>query len=800
MKKLFLAGLLLPWLCFAFAQGQTLPQKLLHLYEPLDKAQVQTNYLFDLAVPLAHPSRYNGALNDSNYTNINTFGMLYGELRQGWVATGSGLPDPSVYLSKIKNLQYGNALPMAIMAMQYDRIRPDAFNLNLLTYDGDQVHDVPGRSQSPYFQDTVVAFAALTGKIYHLDQVFSLPADLWFSNLTGAAPDISLDLDDGQGWQTLVAGQEVQAQYTSTGDKQVKVRLQFPGFALYAHSRLTVDETAAEDRSPGMQWPRDLYEAIGVSASKAYLGGFGAATMHIFYNNSNCNGAKRMIRPLIIVEGYEEPGFSASTYDRMFDMLDWLILNNRTENLTDHLYPAEYDIIYVDLADGSDWIQRNAFVVEEVINIVNQMKAASGSTEENVLLGVSMGGICGKYALLDMENTPGIDHDCRLFITYDSPLRGANIPIGVQCLAKFAADNFGESIPIVNSLTQAINAPTPSQLLLYHVSAINGTAEPVNPMQVAFLAELDGLGGLGVRHVALSNGANDGTFLENDVLPGELLFDLNATGELPWLNLAGINFFDVVVTIGAALRATGNYTDTKVMIANVTIHLGAPYDPVYVSEEITCFTKPYDVSPGGNSIIGIAALSLDPDQGGLGAGLIEAGYTIEEASHLYMKHHCFVPTFSAVSTTEPASLTSSVACGSPSRCSNPTTAEINRFTGASEFNQEHVYLDERIALVLVDELVTTAPPPPVNPLDLSPNLNTYFNVGLSIYSPIPTVTIGTSNGKLSINNTGKVAFGGANDQNSPHSMLRADTKCDAIITVEKDARLTIGADLSAYWW
>jgi hypothetical protein len=55
-------------------------------------------------------------------------------------------------------------------------------------------------------------------------------------------------------------------------------------------------------------------------------------------------------------------------------------------------------------------------------------------------LGVSMGGIAGKYALLDMQAN-GPAHDTRLFITYDSPLRGANIPIATQCLIKFSNIN-----------------------------------------------------------------------------------------------------------------------------------------------------------------------------------------------------------------------------------------------------------------------------------------------------------------------------------------------------------------------
>jgi hypothetical protein len=75
-----------------------------------------------------------------------------------------------------------------------------------------------------------------------------------------------------------------------------------------------------------------------------------------------------MLRPLIVVEGYED-GAVSNTFERMFGLLDLPIFggNPPTDNLTDYLYPYEYDLIYIDFDDGSDWIQRNALVVKEVI-------------------------------------------------------------------------------------------------------------------------------------------------------------------------------------------------------------------------------------------------------------------------------------------------------------------------------------------------------------------------------------------------------------------------------------------------
>lgn len=95
---------------------------------------------------------------------------------------------------------------------------------------------------------------------------------------------------------------------------------------------------------------------------------------------------------------------------------------------------------------------------------------------------------------------------------------------------------------------------------------------------------------------------------------------------------------------------------------------------------------------------------------------------------------------------------------------------------------------------MVDELVSQSPPPIEHPFSLNSHLNTYFNVGLPVYSPIPSVDILNSTGKLSINNQGKVAYATASDWDAPYASLDVETECDAVINVEQGAALVIGAD------
>jgi hypothetical protein len=112
MKKILLAGFCLLVASLCFAQNQTLPQKLRHLYEPLDKKQIPTGYLWDQSVCFVAPGNYGGQLDTFN-ANPDVFGMLYGALRNAYVGqSGAGLPAPSVYLNQIKTPPADGSIPI----------------------------------------------------------------------------------------------------------------------------------------------------------------------------------------------------------------------------------------------------------------------------------------------------------------------------------------------------------------------------------------------------------------------------------------------------------------------------------------------------------------------------------------------------------------------------------------------------------------------------------------------------------------------------------------------------------------
>jgi len=158
---------------------------------------------------------------------------------------------------------------------------------------------------------------------------------------------------------------------------------------------------------------------------------------------------------------------------------------------------------------GCDYIERNAMTLVALIQRVK------GRTNDPIVLtGSSMGGQIARYALAYMEKN-GMTHNCRLYISQDSPHLGASIPMGVQYFLKFYAEKFSNRTAKV-ALERKVNNPASREMLLkFHGNS--GNPDPLRAQYVANLtnngiAGSDGWPKLGnIRKIALVNGSLNGT-------------------------------------------------------------------------------------------------------------------------------------------------------------------------------------------------------------------------------------------------------------------------------------------------
>ena len=75
-----------------------------------------------------------------------------------------------------------------------------------------------------------------------------------------------------------------------------------------------------------------------------------------------------------------------------------------------------------------------------------------------------------------------MDHDTRLYVSFDSPEKGANIPLGIQFWAKFFAQMHRTVNKMYNNM---LCCPAARQMLIYHSEYFPDPTN--NPYRIAFL-------------------------------------------------------------------------------------------------------------------------------------------------------------------------------------------------------------------------------------------------------------------------------------------------------------------------
>ena len=797
---LFLLSILLvqPFFC----QAQRLGNFLSNMVAPLDKTEITSDFLWDKGLNgFAEPAIFDGIIRDSICIQPTAFGFLYVQARNAFVGTGvNPLPHPDVYMDYVNRYTGTDTIPLAALVLRYHRIHKDAVDSNLLSLQNEQLFDVPGRTQSPYLQDTLFAFAPLKTEAWHTTVHFTLPTELIWQNMGWANPLLQANFDNGQGWQTLTAGQTYTVVYDSGGVKAIQTRIQQGSTILEGQSIILVAEQPVQERGEGPNY------TIGNPEATISIPG-GGGDLRIFFG-SPCN---RLTKPFIIVEGFEltnNPDQFTERLKKMLIQTTNVITSDPNLPLGEWLYSQGYDIVWVNLFDIQGRIQDNAEVVKAAVQKINQIKAANSSSEPNMIMGVSAGGIITKYMLAKTNSVP-FDHQCEKFFSYDAPLRGANIPLAVQCLLHhvnyIASENDQDllgSNPAAAVAFNGLNSPFARQTLLYRFTYDNGDEVLSSQEHEDFMEELDALGSIPIRHVALSNGSIDNTARAN-ISESSKLFNLNTSGSLltfGWLPL--LTLYYIQVDLHADGYALSNNPSSLVYDGNFSVIVNGiklKEYALYVENERD---KAYDTAPGGSSNLALSALAgLDGitvnDIGIPWLPVLDRWVTMSNLSvTTFATHYCFIPTGSAISAGGSIPLNGSFSCGqgTSSRCTmstEDTPLPASYGVSAPEINQDHVFLDARIGDVLVDELDAAN----LIPGGLLPsNLNTYYNAGLPIQSGIPTITIYTASGQFSINNTGRVGYSNGNEPVSPSNLFNAYTKCNAIVTVENGAKLVVGAD------
>ncbi len=558
LRKLCLAFLFLCLFKTVNAQieiNTSFSDRINYIFQQLEKNRVPDGVLLDYAMEFTNLSNFDGtALTDSNKVMSAEFWEIYNTLYLSRIhPNGFTIQNPTIYDSLwFSQREYGKIV-LSGLFYNYSRLKDDALSSNLITVLNEQLIDryVSGVWQNPYQSEKVFAISPsiefYEGKNFQV----VLPANLWQTNASGSVSNISIDLGDGQGYRSLTIGQPIYLNYTDTGIKIWKYRLQLSGGQyLYSHSQVRIKNAVIEGCT-GCRFGTTNPETLPLfTADEAFQGIAGTGFVTIRYRDADLG----LRRPLIVVEGYDaghitnpELQFGTSTINDFNENVFFSNSPALNDVLLNNL--REYDIVYVDWRNGTDFLQRNALLLQTIIRWVNTNKEPlpGGGFADNVILGQSMGGVISRWALRDMETRLGQQHNTRMFISMDAPHQGANVPAAYQHLAKHARSiylqtNVAGGVELFQFITggpspiralSIADRPASRQMLINWVDNSGNIDNSMHDQWQTELRNMNYPAQDNIRNIAISNGAECGT--TQPFAPGAELLNLNGKANTRFL-------------------------------------------------------------------------------------------------------------------------------------------------------------------------------------------------------------------------------------------------------------------------
>lgn len=542
------------------------------IFQHVNRTPVTTGLLTDYGIYFTNIDKFNGIPSDTNYIELTELQSLYLSLYTCRFNINATIPEPVTVFDLVDTLgiQHSGIILITGLHLNYERFKDNAVP-SLVYVSNNKIYDTPGRPTTPYEIKDAFALAPTRNWLKGGSHQFMFKPELFVSNTGKTVASLQVDFNDGQGYQTLQANVPVNVYYTTEDEKVLKFKLTYTDASFReSRTKFFVDEIPdIQARYGGLNVDTFDFPLTGFPAPKAYQGQVAGARVTVEYTNPQ----REIRRPLIVVEGFDgwniltpgdpEQNYSFEDFISRRNGIDQLI--NYTHNgthyatLSDALEGEDFDLIFIDFDDGTDYIQRNAYLVENIIEWVNSVKEPyNGVMQQNVVIGFSMGGLVARYALRDME-LDNKTHDTRLYCSFDSPHQGANIPVGFQAAVSHlsgigigfglpgityspASLTLGRLMPELGRAHRLLNRPAARQMLRYSVVGSGHFIFHNNSIHETFMNEYHNTLGYpqqgGIRNIVLASGSECGT--DQGFAPHAEFINFSESFKLKyWINLVG---------------------------------------------------------------------------------------------------------------------------------------------------------------------------------------------------------------------------------------------------------------------
>lgn len=483
----------------------------------------QTKIIYDRVFGLSNATQLKQKEVSSTY-----FLQLYHELqRADFLAR---LPKLEVLREAAKLGAVRREIPLSVLISDFESINQNTIENENVFLNANQQYEYKNGGENIFDRHAVNLISPLVFKSRSNTVTFILKEEFVFNTTNRTLSSIAYQVKEEDQWSRIQQNQPFTIRFNEGGLQTVNCRLQFSNGETTYQSFVFQVESGLGTTARNTQNTYTPNAVNTVTATIPYQG-FGETTAYFGQGEyeifpDTVDGI--LDKPVFLVDGFD-PG-DARSIATLYSSLNY----GTNQNLADYLRSLGFDIVLVNFPNytrpnsttvidgGVDFIQRNAFVLVQVINLINAQKVGA---EKNVIIGPSMGGLISRYALRYMEMN-NLNHDTRLYISFDSPHKGANVPIGFQHLFNYMAYGpLGSTAvqPVVDGL---IKSPAARQMLIDHMEGHlqNGSAFEFNTTSTsllptgapnyrnAFQNELNAMGfPTTVRNVSIANGAGNGT-------------------------------------------------------------------------------------------------------------------------------------------------------------------------------------------------------------------------------------------------------------------------------------------------
>lgn len=492
-------------------------------FSKLEYAHIPYSALRDRAVELIDFEPFDG-LHSDVYSTKNDFVCLLKSARTLFPSYPSWQAED--LLSALYKSSSLTECSMGVLYFNYSYIKENALTDSLISYDGEYVYDVykDGEWQNPYEKSRIFSMLPSDTLFYNTVN-FSFSNDFYRANSGGI---FELDPDDGNGFRVVGYGspnQSLSVTYANAGEHILQLK-----FTTGSESYITKCKIYTVNQSSSTRALNDEFECRDITS--VYQGQTVSGKLWKKGRNSN------HLRPFLIVEGFDV--YPQNNQNKLsnygaYGSLSLPKIWNEISFLSNN-----YDVYYLDLESATLKIEANATLLEEALSKIEDDKANCSSSEDNIIMGSSMGGLITRYCLRDME-LRGVSHHTHTMICQDTPNLGANIPLsilyGVHALNKLYGqvygkffDGFREPMHLLNSIVYSDAA---KEMLINYIDE-NGNID--NSVYNDFMQRLHSMGyPVGdhgsMRSLAISNGNSSCIDVNSTILKASASFTPTTLGE-----------------------------------------------------------------------------------------------------------------------------------------------------------------------------------------------------------------------------------------------------------------------------